>query len=64
MDIHFPLSIGYGMTECGPLIGGNPPKYFKARSGGVPVMNMEVKDIFLKYYRGEELQLNWWEEVK
>ena len=43
MDIHFPLSIGYGMTECAPLIGGNPPKYFKARSGGVPVMNMEVK---------------------
>ena len=43
MDIHFPLSIGYGMTECGPLIGGNPPKYFKARSGGVPVMNMQVK---------------------
>ena len=43
MDIHFPLSIGYGMTECGPLIGGNPPKYFKARSGGVPVANMEVK---------------------
>lgn len=43
MDIHFPLSIGYGMTECGPLIGGNPPKYFKARSGGVPVQNMEVK---------------------
>lgn len=43
MDIHFPLSIGYGMTECGPLIGGNPPKYFKARTGGVPVMHMEVK---------------------
>ena len=43
MDIHFPLSIGYGMTECGPLIGGNPPKYFKARSGGVPVMNMQVR---------------------
>ena len=43
MDIHFPLSIGYGMTECGPLIGGNPPKYFKARSGGVPVLNMDVK---------------------
>ena len=43
MDIHFPLSIGYGMTECAPLIGGNPPKYFKARSGGAPVMNTEVK---------------------
>lgn len=43
MDIHFPLSIGYGMTECAPLIGGNPPKYFKARSGGAPVSGMEVK---------------------
>lgn len=43
MDIHFPLSIGYGMTECGPLIGGNPPKYFKRRSCGVPVANMQVK---------------------
>jgi long-chain acyl-CoA synthetase len=43
MDIHFPLSIGYGMTETGPLIGGNPPKYFKRRSCGVPVANMEVK---------------------
>jgi len=43
MDIHFPLSIGYGMTECAPLIGGNPPKYFKARSGGAPVTNMQVK---------------------
>lgn len=43
MDIHFPLSVGYGMTECGPLIGGNPPKYFVAQSGGVPVLNTEVK---------------------
>ncbi len=43
MDVHFPLSIGYGMTECGPLVGGNPPKYFHRRSCGVPVPNMEVK---------------------
>lgn len=43
MDVHFPLSIGYGMTECGPLVGGNPPKYFKRRSCGAPVPNMEVK---------------------
>lgn len=41
-DIKFPISVGYGMTECGPLIGGNPPKYFIAHSGGVPVPNMEV----------------------
>ena len=30
MDIHFPLSVGYGMTECAPLISGTPPKYFVA----------------------------------
>ena len=43
MDIHFPLSVGYGMTECGPLIGGNHPSKFKARSCGRPVLNMQVK---------------------
>jgi len=43
MDIRFPLSVGYGMTECGPLIGGNPPSKFKARSCGKPVLNMDVK---------------------
>ena len=43
LDIHFPLTIGYGMTECGPLIGGNPPSKFKARSCGRPVLNTEVK---------------------
>ena len=43
MDIHFPLSVGYGMTECGPLIGGNHPSKFKARSCGRPVLNTEVK---------------------
>ena len=31
------------MTECGPLVAGNPPKYFKRRSCGVPVPNMEAK---------------------
>lgn len=43
MDIHFPLSVGYGMTECGPLIGGSHPKHFVAHSGGRPVTNMEAK---------------------
>lgn len=43
MDVHFPLSIGYGMTECGPLVAGNPPKYFRRRSCGAPVPNMEAK---------------------
>ena len=43
MDVNFPLSIGFGMTECGPLVSGLPPKYFKRRSCGAPVPNMEAK---------------------
>lgn len=43
IDIHFPISVGYGMTECGPLIGGSHPKHFVAQSGGRPVANMEAK---------------------
>ena len=43
MDIHFPISVGYGMTECGPLIGGTIPKKFVARSGGQVVLNMQAK---------------------
>ena len=43
MDVNFPLSIGFGMTECGPLVSGIPPKYFKRRSCGAPVPNMEAK---------------------
>ena len=43
LDVHFPLSIGYGMTECGPLIGGEVIQNFKARSGGKPVPGMEVR---------------------
>ncbi|MBQ7697952.1 MAG: AMP-binding protein [Paludibacteraceae bacterium] len=43
MDVRFPLSVGYGMTECGPLIGGEMVHRFKARSGGKPVRGMEVR---------------------
>ncbi len=42
-DIHFPLSIGYGMTECAPLISGSHPSVFKTHSTGCIVSNMEVK---------------------
>ena len=42
MDVSFPLSIGFGMTECGPLVSGTVPKYFRRRSCGQPVPNMEV----------------------
>ena len=32
--IKFPLSVGYGMTECGPLISFEVPTYFKPSSCG------------------------------
>ena len=32
--INFPLTIGYGMTECGPLISYEHPDYFKSGSCG------------------------------
>ena len=34
LDIHFPFVVGYGMTECGPLIGGCYVHEFVARSAG------------------------------
>ncbi len=32
--IHFPITIGYGMTECAPLISFTPDSHFKAGSCG------------------------------
>lgn len=34
MKIHFPITIGYGMTECAPLISFTPDNEFKAGSCG------------------------------
>lgn len=42
MDIHFPISIGYGMTECGPLISGRSCETFVYRSGGQILPGMEA----------------------
>jgi len=41
--IHFPYSVGYGMTECGPLISYAPWKKFKAGSAGIGMNTLEVK---------------------
>jgi len=41
--INFPYSIGYGMTECGPLICYSSWQTFKEQSCGRPVDRMEVK---------------------
>lgn len=41
--IEFPYTVGYGMTECGPIICYEDWKEFKAGSCGKAVPRMEVK---------------------
>ena len=41
--IEFPYTVGYGMTECGPIICYEDWKRFKAASCGKAVPRMEVK---------------------
>lgn len=44
IKIKFPFTVGYGMTECGPLVSYASPQTFKAISCGRPLPNiMEVK---------------------
>ena len=43
LDVHFPFVVGYGMTECGPLIGGCHVKDFVPRSCGHALPYNEVK---------------------
>lgn len=41
--IKFPYTVGYGMTECGPLISYTPSNKIKFGSSGVSVDTLEVK---------------------
>lgn len=41
--IKFPYTVGYGMTECGPLISYTPSTKIKYRSAGKAVDTLEVK---------------------
>ena len=43
LKIDFPFSIGYGMTECGPLIGYSPNKQFRPYSCGRIIDRMQVR---------------------
>jgi long-chain acyl-CoA synthetase len=43
LSINFPLTVGYGTTECAPLISYCDWKDFKGGSCGIPVDRMEVK---------------------
>lgn len=42
-DIGITLCIGYGITECGPLVSINRPEYFDCASVGVPLPTTEVR---------------------
>lgn len=41
--IGFPLTVGYGMTECGPLISYENHRKWRPRSCGKPLSIMEVR---------------------
>ncbi len=41
--IKFPYTVGYGMTECGPLISYAPASKIKLGSSGISVDTLEVK---------------------
>ncbi|MFW6218524.1 MAG: AMP-binding protein [Bacteroidota bacterium] len=41
--IGFPFTVGYGMTECGPLISYSGWKTTRLRSSGKPVDTLEIK---------------------
>lgn len=41
--IKFPFTVGYGMTECGPLISYTPWKEFRAGSSGQVLPTMEAR---------------------
>lgn len=41
--IHFPFTLGYGMTECGPLISYSTPNEHKLGSAGKYIPWLEVK---------------------
>lgn len=43
LDIHFPFVVGYGMTECGPLIGGCYVHEFVPRSAGHILPGNEIR---------------------
>ena len=43
MRIKFPITVGYGMTECAPLIGYVEWPDFRSGSCGTPVARMQVK---------------------
>ena len=55
--IKFPYTVGYGMTECAPLISFSPADEFVAKSSGkvIPVMEIKIQNKDSKTGIGEIL---------
>ena len=63
MDIRFPITVGYGLTETGPLVSGNLWQNFKARSGGKLVSGMQAKIVDEEIWvKGENVMLGYYNE--
>ena len=56
--IKFPFTVGYGMTECGPLISYTPWREFQPGSCGRTLPNMESKILSgNRYYMVQHAQI-------
>lgn len=54
-EIKFPYTVGYGMTECSPIIGYSDWKEFKQGSCGKAAPRMEVKTLKTPSYETGEI---------
>jgi long-chain acyl-CoA synthetase len=70
--IRFPYTVGYGMTECGPLISYASWDTVKFRSAGRPVDTLEIKidsanpskEVGEILVRGENVMLGYYKNVE
>jgi len=43
IEAHFPYAVGYGLTECAPLLAGFNPHHPKLQSTGPPCIGVQLK---------------------